>query len=145
MGQHTIPYSTGFPSQHICNPKKLGCFLLSTRQAAHTIDLQEELDKKAALLYPGLHFGLRYQTVPDLNNTGGWDPDTAVKAICIDMNEDTFHEAWAFLQCTYNKNASNYPLGIKMNFVGTKDHPDYKNDYSKAEYWNPYEASIHLC
>ena len=124
-----FPTVQDFSSQHIYNPKKLGWFLQSTRQAVHTIDLQEELDSKAALIYPGLHFGLSYQTVPDPNNTGGWDLDTAVKAICIDMNEDTFHEAWAFLQCTYSKNVSNYPLGIKMSFVGTKDHPGYKNDF----------------
>ena len=132
-GNISYPTVRDFPSQHIYNPKKLGWFLRSTRQAAHTTDLQEELDNIALTLHPGLHFGLSYQTVPDPNNNGRWNPDTAVKAICIDTNEDTFHEAWGFLQSKYNRSVHSYPLGIKMNFVGTKDHPDYKNDFTAKQ------------
>ena len=131
-GNIMFPTVRDLPSQFIYNPKKLGWFLRSTRFASHTADLQEELDSKASAFYPELHFSLSYQTVPDPNN-GVYDPETATKAICIETNEQTFHEAWDFLQRTYNLKTTEYPLGVKMNFVGSKDHPDYKNDYTAKQ------------
>ena len=131
-GNIMFPTVRDLPSQFIYNPKKLGWFLRSTRFAGHTADLQEELDRKASAFYPQLHFSLSYQTIPDPNN-GIYDPETAIKAICIETNEHTFHEGWDFLQRTYNLKTTEYPNGVKMNFVGTKDHPDYKNDFTAKQ------------
>ena len=98
----------------------------------HTRDLQDELEFLAKSQYPGLHFSLSFQSVPDPNNEP-WDPFNSTRAIGIETNEETFHEGWAFLHSLYNKGKSVFSLGAKMSFVGSKDHPDYKNDFTAKQ------------
>ena len=131
-GNPEFPTVKDLPSQSIYNHKKLGWFLRSTKFMGHTRDLQDELEFLAKSQYPGLHFGLSFQTIPDPNN-GPWDPFNSTRAIGIETNEETFHEGWAFLHSLYNKGKSVFPLGAKMSFVGSKDHPDYKNDFTARQ------------
>lgn len=113
--------------QEIYSPKKMGFLLRSNRFMANTRDLQEELMAHASNEYPDLKFSLTFQSIPD--PTGAkWHPDTAVKGIIVETNEDTYWEAWSALHKIYNKSNKRPPLGIHMSFVGMKDHPEFQGN-----------------
>ena len=120
----TIRYLDG---QNISEPRNMGWLMRSPKFACNTSDLKDELERRAANYDPPLFFSLSYKTVPDPNG-GVYNPDTAVKAICIETNNSTYDAAWEFLQRTYNTSQRTPPLGIYMNFIGSKDHPDYKDN-----------------
>ena len=113
--------------QDLYNPKKIGWLFRSHRILSNTADLQNELTRYANRSYSGLKFGLNNQSIPDPNG-GKWDPNTAVKAVMVEINEDRYSEAWQFLTNTYNAKNSKPPFGIHMRFVGLKDHPEFKNN-----------------
>ena len=113
--------------QEIYSPKKMGFLLRSNRFMANTSDLQNELTEHASRTFPGLKLSLTFQSIPD--PTGAkWHPDTAVKGIMVETNEDTYWEAWEALHKIYNKTNPHPPLGIHMGFVGLKDHPEFRGN-----------------
>ena len=113
--------------QEIYSPKKMGFLLRSNQFMANTRDLQEALMEQASKEHPELKFSLTFQSIPD--PTGAkWHPDTAVKGIMVESNEDTYWEAWNALHKIYNKDNQNPPLGIHMSFVGMKDHPEFQGN-----------------
>ena len=113
--------------QEIYSPKKMGFLLRSNRFMANTRDLQEALMEQASKEHPELKFSLTFQSIPD--PTGAkWHPNTVVKGIMVESNEDTYWEAWNALHKIYNKDNQNPPLGIHMSFVGMKDHPEFQEN-----------------
>ena len=113
--------------QELHSPKKIGWLFRSNRILANTPDLQQALMKHADRTYSGLKFGVTNQSIPDPNG-GKWDPNTSVKAVMVEINEERYSESWQFLTNTYNKANPKPPLGIHMRFVGLKDHPEFKGN-----------------
>ena len=113
--------------QNLHAPKYVGWLFRSNYAMVGSSDLQNAFEERA-----GIHFGLTFKSVP-LNNQAAYNKDTAIKAICISCNEDDQESAWNTLMQWYNSKTPQFPLGIPMMFIPSKDHPDIKNNPAAAQ------------
>ena len=108
--------------QHLHAPKYIGWLFRSNYGMAGSEELQKEFTDRA-----GINFGLTFKSIP-LPKAGKYNRETAIKGICISVNEEDQQAAWSQLFQWYNSKRPVFPLGIPMMFVPSKEHPDIKNN-----------------